>query len=148
MCNDVIGDGVMKDLEANPEFPKLAPANENNFKKEEGPHLTDAETAAIEVLLASRNPFYCKDEYEKRFAKAIAEEGVKCVKKVLDAGYTDARIEKAFGFGKGTVHEWLNGKEMLPEEISLFRILGAYPSLVKWAEMGYEKINTDRGITV
>lgn len=74
---------------------------------------------------------------EQRVFKSAVESIPALLEDLNRREYSDARIERCFDLGKGTIAKWKKKQEITPEVVSLVRFIYSMPWLIRIAEDGY-----------
>ena len=63
------------------------------------------------------------------------------IEKINNAGYSDARLERALDLAPHTVYRWKQGKQISATVLALTRYIASQPKLIDFAEEGFADSN-------
>ena len=74
---------------------------------------------------------------EQRIKEKANESMPSLIEKINNAGYSDARLERALDLAPHTVYRWKQGKQISATVLALARYIASQPKLVDFAEEGF-----------
>ena len=74
---------------------------------------------------------------EQRIKEKANESMSSLIAKINDAGYSDARLERALDLAPHTVYRWKQGKQISATVLALARYIASQPKLIDFAEEGF-----------
>ena len=74
---------------------------------------------------------------EQRIKEKANESMPSLIAKINEAGYSDARIERALDLAPHTVYRWKQGKHISATVLALVRYIASQPKLIDFAEEGF-----------
>ena len=74
---------------------------------------------------------------EQRIKEKANESMPSLIEKINNAGYSDARLERALDLAPHTVYRWKQGKQISATVLALARYIASQPKLIDFAEEGF-----------
>ena len=74
---------------------------------------------------------------EQRIREKANESMPSLIEKINNAGYSDARLERALDLAPHTVYRWKQGKQISATVLALARYIASQPKLIDFAEEGF-----------
>ena len=74
---------------------------------------------------------------ERRIKEKANESMPSLIARINEAGYSDARIERALDLAPHTVYRWKQGKHISATVLALARYIASQPKLIDFAEEGF-----------
>ena len=74
---------------------------------------------------------------EQRIKEKANESMPSLIEKINNAGYSDARLERALDLAPHTVYRWKQGKQISATVLALVRYIASQPKLIDFAEDGF-----------
>lgn len=78
-----------------------------------------------------------REEVEKQKKIKGDESMPSLIEKINNAGYSDARLERALDLAPHTVYRWKQGKQISATVLALARYIASQPKLIDFAEEGF-----------
>ena len=78
-----------------------------------------------------------QEDVEAKIREKANESMPMLIKKINEAGISDARLERALDLAAHTVNRWKQGSQISAAVLALTRLLASQPKLVEFAEEGF-----------
>lgn len=120
-----------KNIEIKEEVKKVfVPMAEPALQKARICHCNDCNS---DIRLSSDS----QEVVEQRIKEKANESMPSLIEKINNAGYSDARLERALDLAPHTVYRWKQGKQISATVLALARYIASQPKLVDFAEEGF-----------
>lgn len=120
-----------KNIEIKEEVKKVfVPMAEHALQKVRICHCNDCNS---DIRLSSDS----QEVVEQRIKEKANESMPSLIEKINNAGYSDARLERALDLAPHTVYRWKQGKQISATVLALARYIASQPKLIDFAEEGF-----------